>query len=204
MKLEVWFEFASPYSYLTVSRVEKVAREAGVQMAWRPFLLGPIFQAKGWATSPFLIDTVKGNYMWRDMKRRAKRQGIAFQRPSDFPAHSLGAARMMTAALDEPWCGQFARDVFHVQFAEGEDISDKTTLLEILHRLVDDPDHWIGLSGSAAVKSTLRANTDRATEIGLFGAPSFMVGDELFWGDDRLEDAVDWLKATKITQAREC
>lgn len=197
MKLEVWFEFASTYSYLTVSRVEELTRAAGVQMEWKPFLLGPIFQAKGWTTSPFVIDTVKGNYMWRDMERRAARQGFPFSRPNVFPAHTLRAARMMTAALDEPWCGQFARDVFHAQFAKGEDISDATVLIEILRGLVDDPDHWVDLSGSDAVKSALRANTDRAIEVGVFGAPSFTVGDELFWGDDRLEDALEWLKATK-------
>lgn len=197
MKLEVWFEFASTYSYLTVSRVEELTRAAGVQLEWKPFLLGPIFQAKGWTTSPFVIDTVKGNYMWRDMERRAARQGIVFTRPSVFPAHTLRAARMMTAALDEPWCGQFARDVFDAQFAKGKDISDPTVLIEILRGLVDDPDHWVDLSGSDAVKSNLRANTDRAMEIGLFGAPSFTVGDELFWGDDRLEDALEWLTAIK-------
>lgn len=195
MKIEVWFEFASTYSYLTVSRVEEVTQMAGVEMEWKPFLLGPIFQAKGWETSPFVLDPVKGNYMWRDMERRAERLNIPFFRPPVFPAHSLLAARVMTAALGEPWCGCFARDVFRAQFANGEDISDEAVLLRILSAHVGDPGHWMTLARSGRFKSELRANTEQATEIGIFGAPSFRVGNEFFWGDDRLEDAVDWLKS---------
>ncbi len=200
MKIEVWFEFASTYSYLTVSRVEEVTQRAGVEMEWKPFLLGPIFQAKGWETSPFVLDPVKGDYMWRDMERRAERLGIQFSRPQLFPAHSLLAARVMTAALGEPWCGGFAWDVFRAQFAGGEDISEEAVLLRILRAHVGNPGHWMELAQSDRVKSELRANTEQANEIGIFGAPSFRVGNELFWGDDRLEDAVDWLKSNVNSQ----
>ncbi len=200
MKIEVWFEFASTYSYLTVSRVVEVTRKAGVEMEWKPFLLGPIFRSKGWETSPFVLDPVKGEYMWRDVERRAERLSIPFFRPTVFPAHSLLAARVMTAALGELWCSGFARDVFRAQFANGEDISDEAVLLRILSAHVDDPGHWMVLAQSERVKFELRANTEQATEIGIFGAPSFRVGNELFWGDDRLEDAVDWLKSNLYSQ----
>ncbi|MDX8355229.1 2-hydroxychromene-2-carboxylate isomerase [Cognatiyoonia sp. IB215182] len=200
MKIEVWFEFASTYSYLTVSRVEEVTQRAGVEMEWKPFLLGPIFQAKGWETSPFVLDPVKGDYMWRDMERRAERLGIPFSRPPVFPAHSLLAARVMTAALGEPWRSGFARDVFRAQFASGEDISQEVVLHRILMAYTSNPGQWIELAQSDGVKSELRANTDQAAEIGIFGAPSFRVGNELFWGDDRLGDAVDWLKSNLYSQ----
>lgn len=195
MKMEVWFEFASTYSYLTVCRVEDLTRKAGVQMEWKPFLLGPIFQAKGWTTSPFVLDGVKGDYMWRDLERRAERSGLPFSRPSVFPAHSLLAARVMTAAIREPWCGVFARDVFHAEFANGEEIADASIIRRILNTRVSDPDHWMKLAQSDQTKSELRATTEQASKIGIFGAPSFRVGQELFWGDDRLEDAMDWLKS---------
>ena len=200
-KLEVWFEFASTYSYLTVARVEDVTQAAGFEMEWKPFLLGPIFQAKGWNTSPFLLDATKGNYMWRDMERRAGRLGIPFSRPAVFPAHSLLAARTMTAALKEPWCGSFARDLFQAEFASGKDISDQSVIRQILAAHVSDPALWMELSQTDRVKSELRSNTDQAREIGIFGAPSLRVGNELFWGDDRLEDAIDWLKQTANSQS---
>ena len=195
MKLEVWFEFASTYSYLAISRVEDLTRAAGVEMEWKPFLLGPIFQAKGWETSPFVLDKVKGDYMWRDMERRAERQGIPFVRPTIFPAHTLLPARIMTAALEEPWCGGFARDVFHAEFGQSKDISDAEVMRRILEVHTNEPVRWLALARSDEVKSMLRANTEHAASLGIFGAPSFRVGDELFWGDDRLEDAIDWVKS---------
>mgnify|MGYP001801630239 CR=1 FL=1 len=101
-KIEIWFEFASTYSYLTVSRAAPLLEAASVPFAWKPFLLGPIFKAKGWDTSPFNLDKAKGNYMWRDVARRAERFGLPFQRPPIFPMHTVQAARIMTAAQGRP------------------------------------------------------------------------------------------------------
>ena len=105
MKLDIWFEFASTYSYLTVARAEPLLQAAGVAFEWRPFLLGPIFRDKGMDTSPFVLDPVKGAYMWRDLARRADRYGLPFTRPAHFPMNGLTAARIMTAARAEPWSG---------------------------------------------------------------------------------------------------
>ncbi|MEL7468662.1 MAG: 2-hydroxychromene-2-carboxylate isomerase [Pseudomonadota bacterium] len=192
MKLEIWFEFASTYSYLTVSRAEAVLHEAGVPFVWRPFLLGPIFRDKGLESSPFVLDPVKGGYMWRDIERRAARLGLPFARPTVFPANGLVAARIMTATLNQPWCGAFARAVFSAQFARGADISDAGVLAEALAACGADPEYWLECAGQDETKARLRAATDQARDLGIFGAPSFLVGDELFWGDDRLEDAVAW------------
>lgn len=83
--LEVWFEFASTYSYLSVMRVEDLAIQSNISLVWRPFLLGPVFKAKGWETSPFVMDEAKGRYMWRDVERRAIKYGLPFKRPEVFP-----------------------------------------------------------------------------------------------------------------------
>ncbi len=192
MKIEIWFEFASTYSYLTVARAEERLAGTGLELRWCPFLLGPIFRDKGWDTSPFVIDPVKGAYMWRDMARRAESYGLPFLRPDIFPMHSLKAARVMTAVLDEPWCGAFAREVFAAQFARGEDISQVGVLTAALRPHTEDPEHWLALAQTDPVKDALRQRTETAREIGLFGAPSFRVGDEVFWGDDRFEDAIAW------------
>ncbi len=192
MRFEIWFEFASTYSYLTVSRAEPLLRAAKIDLQWRPFLLGPIFRDKGMATSPFVLDRHKGDYMWRDVERRATQYGLPFARPKSFPMNGLLAARVMTAALEEPWCGDFARAIFRAEFADGADIADFEVVRDALETSGVDPETALRQADLVSTKSKLRALTDRARAHGIFGAPSFIVGDELFWGDDRLEDAISW------------
>ncbi|MEM8588099.1 MAG: 2-hydroxychromene-2-carboxylate isomerase [Pseudomonadota bacterium] len=192
MTLEIWFEFASTYSYLTVSRAEPLLRRKNIDFQWKPFLLGPIFRERGMATSPFVLDPRKGAYMWRDMERRSKRYGLPFAKPPIFPMNGLKAARVMTAALNEPWCGAFARAVFTAQFARGEDISTDDVLWTAIDACDADPAHWLARAREDDIKADLRAQTEQAQEYGIFGAPRFRVGNELFWGDDRLEDAMAW------------
>ena len=195
MTLEIWFEFASTYSYLTVSRAEPLLRSKNIDFQWMPFLLGPIFRDKGMATSPFVLDPRKGAYMWRDMERRSKRFGLPFAKPPIFPMNGLKAARVMTAALNEPWCGAFACAVFAAQFARGEDISADDVLWAAIDGCGADPAHWLARAREDDIKAELRARTEQAQECGIFGAPSFRVGNELFWGDDRLEDAMAWAES---------
>lgn len=190
--LEVWFEFASTYSYLSVMRVEDLAIQSNISLVWRPFLLGPVFKAKGWETSPFVMDEAKGRYMWRDVERRAIKYGLPFKRPEVFPANGLAAARLMMAAHGETWSGDFARAMFRAQFEDGADISQRETLTLALTSVGVDARSWIDRSQQVSTKAALRQQSLEAMKIGVFGAPTFCVGDELFWGDDRLEDAVEW------------
>ena len=136
--LDFWFEFGSTYSYLTAMRISEAAAARGVAVRWRPFLLGPIFAAQGWDTSPFNIYKAKGEYMWRDMARRAARYGLPFQRPPEtgpgaFPQNGLMAARMALIGLDANWGEAFCRNVYSAQFAHGQDIAD----VALLERLAD-------------------------------------------------------------------
>jgi len=192
-RLEFWYEFASTYSYLSVMRIESLALSAGVDIVWRPFLLGPIFAAQGWTTSPFNIYPAKGRYMVRDIARIAKSRGLAFQMPTIFPANGLQAARLALSREDECWIAEFSKRVYHAQFARGEDIAARGVLEAILADLGRDPAAMFEAAASAQIKARLKANTDRAIALGIFGAPSFVTGDgELFWGDDRLEQALSW------------
>jgi 2-hydroxychromene-2-carboxylate isomerase len=194
--LEFWFEFASTYSYLSTFRVETAAERAGVAVSWEPFLLGPIFAEQGWDDSPFNIYPAKGRYMWRDLERLCAKHGVPFVKPSNFPRSGLLAARVacLARASSEPWLPDFARSVFRANFAEDREIGDAAEVASILDSL--------GLPGSRIVeqaqtpenKQGLRQQTRRATELGIFGAPSFVVGRELFWGNDRMEDALDWAR----------
>jgi 2-hydroxychromene-2-carboxylate isomerase len=188
-QIEFWYEFASTYSYLSAMRIEALAQAAGVVVLWKPFLLGPIFRAQGWDSSPFNIYPAKGRHMVRDMQRLTAARGLTFKLPSPFPQNSLHAARIALIGHEEGWGSAFVRAVYEAQFAGGADIGDKRALAEVLARLGVDTGHTLARSETPENKQRLRLQTELAQELGVFGAPSFLVGDELFWGDDRLEQA---------------
>lgn len=193
-KLEFWFEFASTYSYLAAERIEALAAKSGVEILWRPFLLGPIFAGQGWNNSPFNIYPAKGAYMWRDMERLTADYGLKLRRPSNFPRNGLLAARIALAHDEQPWIGNFVRAVYRANFAEDREISDPTVIIDILKALRLDAGAILDAASVDANKARLKAQTDRAAQLGLFGAPSFTVGEELFWGNDRLEQALDFAR----------
>jgi 2-hydroxychromene-2-carboxylate isomerase len=191
--LDFWFDFASSYSYPACMRVDARAAEAGVAIRYRPFLLGPIFKAQGWDTSPFNIYESKGRYMWRDLERLCDALSIPFRRPNPFPQNSLLAARVAIAANGEPWQDDFCRAVFRTEFADGRRIDDPAVIGDILREIGAPARSVFELAQSDPVKLQLRAQTEEAGRLGIFGAPSFTTADgELFWGNDRLEAALVW------------
>jgi len=198
LTLELWFDFASTYSYIAAGRIEQLARAARVGVVWRPFLLGPIFQKQGWNDSPFNLYAPKGVYMWRDMDRLCSRYGLPFKRPSVFPRNSVRAARVALIGAETAWGPAFVQAVYRASFGDDLDIRDP----DVLVMLLDDQ----GLSGrdvlaeaeSPAWKPRLREQTERAEQLGIFGAPSFVVGSELFWGSDRLEQALDFVGQPRL------
>jgi 2-hydroxychromene-2-carboxylate isomerase len=190
-RLEFWYEFASTYSYLSAMRIEALAAAAGVSIIWKPLLLGPIFRAQGWATSPFNISPTKGKYMMRDVGRLATARGLPFKLPSPFPQNSLHAARLALIGHAEDWGVRFTRAVYAAQFATGVNIGDRRVLADILNGLGLEPEALIARSETPENKARLRQQTEEAQELGIFGAPSFLARGELFWGDDRLELALD-------------
>mgnify|MGYP002401673735 CR=1 FL=1 len=191
--LEFWYEFSSTYSYLSAMRIEDAAEAAGVTVVWRPFLLGPLFAAQGWNTSPFNLYPLKGRYMWRDMEREAARLRLPFCRPNPFPQNSLLAARIALAGLDRGWTPAFTRAVFTAEFGKGRNISDPVVLSEVLAGIGADPQAVLEEAETEAVKTRLRRVGEEAQAHGLFGAPTFLAEDgEMFWGNDRLEQALTW------------
>lgn len=192
-KLEFWYDFASTYSYLAAMRIEALAKTAGVNVVYRPFLLGPIFKAMGWSTSPFHLFPAKGQYMVRDIARVASARGLPFHMPATFPINSLHAARIALVGEDEGWIGPFTRAVFEAQFANRQDIAEPAVLAAILSGLHLDAQAILSRSATPEHKDRLRQQTEQASTLGIFGAPTFLTGDgELFWGDDRLEQAIEW------------
>ena len=194
MQVEFWYEFASTYSYPAAMCVEQTAKEAGVGLVWRPFLLGPIFGAQGWNDSPFNIYPAKGTYMWRDMARICEAQGLTLKEPVRFPQNGLKAARLALLGQDETWGPEFTRRVYLANFAGQKDISDEAVLTGILSSLGLDAGGLLARSNEQANKDRLKTQTEEAIAKGIFGAPSFVAGGELFWGNDRLDAALAWAK----------
>jgi len=193
--LDFFFEFASTYSYLAAMRVGDLARTAGVKVRWRPFLLGPIFQTQGWNDSPFNLYPQKGRYMWRDLERLAAELGLPFERPVPFPQSSLLAARVALVGLAENWGEAFCRAAFTAEFGEGRQIADQTVIADLLRGLGVVPQSVLERTQSVEIKAKLRAETESARVLGVFGAPTFVTADgELFWGNDRLEQALAWAR----------
>ncbi len=193
--VEFWYEFASTYSYPAAMRVAWRAEAAGVSLRWRPFLLGPIFGAQGWNDSPFNIYPAKGRNMWRDLERICEADGIPLtQPPFRFPQNGLKAARIALAGETGGWTPLFTRAVYTANFAHQKDISDDTVLAEILTGLGQSPVDVVAAANSVENKDRLKKQTEEAIARGLYGAPSFTVGDELFWGNDRLDQAIAWAK----------
>jgi 2-hydroxychromene-2-carboxylate isomerase len=201
--LEFWYEFGSTYSYPAAMRIELLAEKAGVGLRWRPFLLGPIFKAYGWNDSPFNIYEAKGRYMWRDLTRTCEGEGIPLKLPPvRFPQNGLEAARLALVGEGEGWTPAFTRAVFLANYAEQKDISDEETLGAILATLGVDADAALAEASTLPIKDRLKQQTEEAAARGIFGAPSFTIGDELFWGNDRLEAALAWATAHNVISPR--
>lgn len=189
--IEYWFDFASPYSYLSTAHIDVLARSRGLRVLWRPLLLGPVFRAAGWQGSPFLQQPAKLAWMWTDLERQCARHALPWRKPSQFPRSSLLPARIALAHSDAPWIARFCVQVFELNFVQDADIDDPAAIHALLTGLGLQADAVITRAQSPEVKQALREQTEQGTRRGLFGAPSFFVGEALYWGNDQLEDALD-------------
>jgi 2-hydroxychromene-2-carboxylate isomerase len=173
----------------------RLADEAGVAVRFRPFLLGPIFKTQGWTTSPVNLFPAKGQNMWRDLERICSDEGLPFRQPSPFPQNSVLAARVALVGLNEGWGEQFCLDVFRTEFGQGRSIDDASVLADVLSHLSVAPEPTLAAAISDDNKLKLRAQTEQAQQLGVFGAPTLTTADgELFWGNDRLERALLWAR----------
>jgi 2-hydroxychromene-2-carboxylate isomerase len=188
--IEFWFDFGSNYSYLSMMRIRRLAADAGVRVVLKPFLLGPIFKAQGWETSPFVLQAAKGRYVWRDMERQCAKYGLRWRQPSVFPRNGLLAARVALQGEGAAWAFDFCEQVMLANFADDREIADEPVIRAILAGLGVDGDAIVAAAQGDACKAGLRERTGAAQARGIFGAPMFFVGDEMFWGNDRLEDAL--------------
>ena len=198
-EIEFWFEFGSNYSYLSVMRIEEEARRHGVRIAWKPFLLGPIFRALGMENSPFVLQKEKGAYVQQDMARLCRKYGLApWVKPSVFPRLGVLPLRIALLGVDEPWIGAFCRKVMELNFVRDQDINQPEQMVPIVAELGLSALGLTERAQSKPIKTRLRDQTQQARAKGIFGAPTFFVGTEMFWGNDRLDDALLFAAKRKV------
>ncbi len=190
-KLDFFFYFGSTYTYLTVMRIEEVAHKAGVGVRWRPFNVRQIMIEMD--NIPFRTKPIKAKYMWRDLERRAARFGIPFPEPPEYPVDPEGLAnRVGTVAAQRGWCPDYTRASYRAWFLENKPLGVPEHVTEVLASLGKAPDEIIALAESSDARARYDAETNEARRLGIFGSPTFVIGEEIFWGDDRLEDALEW------------
>ncbi|SEP10123.1 2-hydroxychromene-2-carboxylate isomerase [Salinihabitans flavidus] len=189
--IEVWFSVGSTYSYLTISRLPAIERQTGIAFDWRPFSVREIMREMD--NIPFATKPAKAAYMWRDIARRAERLGLHAHLPAPYPLEGFDLAnRVAIVAADEGWCADYAQATYRTWFEKGHPAGAEPNLTASLTAAGQNPARVLKKAESAETEEAYRAATDEARARGIFGAPTFAVGEELFWGDDRLEDALDW------------
>ncbi len=184
-KLEFFFDYGSPFSYLADTQLKGLAARTGAEIVYRPILLGGVFKETG-NTSPIAIEA-KRKYMMAELERWARRYGVPPLRNAHFPIHTL---RLMRGAIAAQHAGVFPayhRAIFDAFWARGLNLGDAAVMREVLEQAGLDAARLIAMSEEHAVKDELRRNTEEAVRRGAFGAPTFFVGDEMFWGNDRLD-----------------
>ena len=190
--IEFWFDFGSNYSYIAAMRIETLAAKSGVKVLWRPFMLGPIFASFGWSSSPFVLQKEKGDYVARDMVRLCRKYGLPWTPPTTFPRSAVYPMRVAAAHTDAPWVAEYCRRFMTLNFAQDRDINSMEVVAEVLKDIGEDADAIVAAAQSDEGKAHLRIRGEEAQRRRIFGAPMLFVGTEMFWGNDRLEDALEW------------
>jgi 2-hydroxychromene-2-carboxylate isomerase len=191
--IDFWFSIASTYTYLSISRMADVVRRTGVEFRYRPFNVRSIMIEQN--NIPFRTKPVKLAYMWRDIERRAALYGLPFAGPAPYPLRDvlLPDAVAFVGAREE-WCLEYAAAIYRRWFLARQEISDESHVAAALTEAGQEPERIIQLARTEQVRGEIFAQTERAKELGVFGSPTFVVGTELFWGDDRLDDAISWAR----------
>jgi len=185
-EVEFLFDYGSPFSYLANVQIEGFAKRNGAAVTYTPILLGAVLKATSNA-SPMTVPA-KGRYMATELRRWAARYGVAFQaNPHGFMSSTLRLMRGAVAAQANGWFALYHRVIYRATWAEAQNLGDDTVLQELLENVGIPATRLMAEIERAEIKDRLRQNTDRAIERGVFGAPTFFVGDEMFWGNDRFD-----------------
>jgi 2-hydroxychromene-2-carboxylate isomerase len=194
---EFWFSVGSTYSFLTIMRLPAVEAETGIAFEWRPFSVRTIMNEMD--NIPFATKPAKAKYMWRDIERRAPRYGLEPKLPASYPLEQFDLAnRVAVVGHREGWCKDYAVATYKRWFNDGHPSGSEPNLSESLVEIGQDAARVIEKANSAEIDAAYAEATDAARARGIFGSPSFVLDGELFWGDDRLEDAISWARTGSV------
>jgi 2-hydroxychromene-2-carboxylate isomerase len=182
--VEFFFDLSSPYSYLAATQIEAVAQRHGASVAWRPMVLGAVFKAAG-NDMPAKV-AAKARYMMADLDRWARHYGVPFRMSSRFPLSAIDAMRLILVADEAGRGGALARAAFSAMWTDDRDLGSPDVLAALCEEVGLEPGAALARTKAPEVKERLRQYTDDAVARGVFGAPAMFVGNELFWGNDRL------------------
>jgi 2-hydroxychromene-2-carboxylate isomerase len=192
--IDFWLSVGSTYTYFSVMRLREVEDRTGIGFNWRPFNVRAIMLEQN--NRPFVGKPVKTAYMWRDIERRAVRYGLPVRVPAPYPLQEFERAnRIAIVGEQEGWCADYARATYRRWFQDGLEAGIEPNLSESLREIGQDPTRVIARAESDEIAAALQKATEEAKLLGVFGSPSFVVGRELFWGDDRLDDAIAWYRS---------
>ena len=195
--IQFWFAVGSTYTYLTVSRLQQVEAQTGVRFDWCPFSVRAIMSEQN--NIPFATKPIKAAYMWRDIERRSAKYGLPVRVPAPYPLKEFDLAnRVAILGRQEGWCSEYARASYRRWFVDGMEAGSEPNLSETLKEIGQDPNRVVPLAHSDGVGTAYVAATDEARKLNIFGAPTFAVRGEIFWGDDRLDDAIEWHRSGKL------
>ena len=196
--IDFWFSIGSTYTCLTVMRLHAYAREHDLSFNWRPFNVRAILVEQN--NIPFAGKPVKAAYMWRDIERRAGKYRLSISVPAPYPLEHLPLANQVALlGMREGWGQDYVVTTYRRWFQDGDPAGSEPNLSDSLRGIGQDPDRVLAAAISPAIEEALVVETEEAKRLGVFGAPSFVVDGEVFWGDDRLEDAVSWARHGRIT-----
>ena len=192
-RLEFFFDYVSPFSYLANSQVAALATRTGAELVYRPFFLGGVMQATG--NQPPATLPARAKYMPRDIARWVRRYGVPFAFNSNFPMNTLHAMRAALAAQEHGAFPVYHAALFRAAWAEPVNLGDVAVLRDVIAKAGLDAERIVARSGADEIKERLKANTAEAVERGAFGAPTLFVGDEIFFGNDRLDFVEEALRS---------
>jgi len=192
--IDFYFSIGSTYTYLSVTRILDVEKKHVVKFNWKPFSVRTIMKEMN--NIPFPKDKKnKVDYMWRDIERRAEGYGFFAKTPVPYPLSEFDLAnKLAILGLKEDWGIDYVKTTYKRWFQEGKEPATEPNISEICSKLKLDKEQTISKANSEEIEKEYLANTDSARINKVFGSPSFIVNSEIFWGDDRMEDAITWSK----------
>ncbi|WP_037307460.1 2-hydroxychromene-2-carboxylate isomerase [Ruegeria halocynthiae] len=196
-EIDFWYSIGSTYSFLTVMRLDDWCDEHGVAVTWRPFNVRSVMSDQ--QNIPFAGKPEKSAYMWRDIERRAAKYHIHARLPAPYPISDIALANQVALlGMGEGWGKNFTLALYRIWFEENVEAGSETAITEALHRCQQDPRLVLARARSPDTIAALEIETEQAAKLGVFGAPSLVVRGEVFWGDDRLDDALSWVRVGHV------